>query len=137
VSATTSEIVLDASAAVSGLLSNEGPASEIIADVASGSTSAHVPDLFFAEVANAIAVRGTVTRWPIEEASRALDAVLAWPLAVQPCAPLAPAALETAARLGISAYDAFYAVLGAHLELPLVTADRKLAGAVPGAVLVS
>ena len=33
-------------------------------------------------------------------------------------------------------YDAFYAVLSEMLELPLVTADRKLAAAVEGSVLV-
>ena len=136
-SATTSEIILDASAALTGLLSSTGSASEIVAGVASGATSARVPDLFVAEVTSAIALRVSVTRWPMERAQRALDVLLAWPLAIQPCAPLAPTALEAAARLGISAYDAFYAVLAAELEVPLVTADRKLAAAVPGSVLVA
>lgn len=36
-----------------------------------------------------------------------------------------------------SAYDAFHAVLAHALEAPLVTADRRLALAVPGAVLVA
>lgn len=135
--ATTSEIVLDASAAVTGLLSGKGTASELIGGVASGATSARVPDLFVAEVTNAIAMRVSVTRWPVEQAARALGVILAWPLGIQSCEPLAPAALETADRLGVSAYDAFYAVLAEQLELPLVTADRKLAAAVPGAVLVA
>lgn len=135
--ATTSEIVLDASAALTGLLSSEGSASEIVADVSSGATSARVPDLFVSEVTNAIAVRVSVARWPMEQALRALDVLLAWPLAIEPCGPLATTALEVAARLRISAYDAFYAVLAAELEIPLVTADRKLAAAVPGSVLVT
>jgi predicted nucleic acid-binding protein len=33
--------------------------------------------------------------------------------------------------------DAFYAVLAEALEIPLVTADRRLATAVPGALLVA
>jgi predicted nucleic acid-binding protein len=137
VSATTPEIVLDASAAVTGLLGNEGSASAVVESVASGVTSAHVPDLFVAEVTNAIVVRVNVTRWPIERALRALEVVLAWPLAIQSCLPLAPTALESAASLGISGYDSFYAALSARLDVPLVTADRKLAAAVPGAVLVT
>jgi predicted nucleic acid-binding protein len=137
VSATTSEIVLDASAAVSGLLSSDGPASEIVAGIASETTHARVPDLFVAEVTNTIAVHVHVAGWATERALRALDVILDWPLVIQPCGPLAPAALEAAARLRISAYDAFYAVLSAELEIPLVTADRKLASAVPGAVLVT
>jgi predicted nucleic acid-binding protein len=50
---------------------------------------------------------------------------------------MASAAIDLAVRMGLSAYDAFYAVLAATLDAPLVTADRKLADAVPGAVLVS
>jgi len=50
--------------------------------------------------------------------------------------PLA-AALDVAITTGLSAYDAFYAVLSATIGVPLVTADRKLAAAVPGAVLVA
>jgi predicted nucleic acid-binding protein len=38
---------------------------------------------------------------------------------------------------GLTAYDAFYAVLAEALEVPLVTADRRLAAAVPGALLVA
>jgi len=46
-------------------------------------------------------------------------------------------AIELAATSDLSAYDSFYAVLAAALEVPLVTADRRLAAAVPGAVLVA
>ena len=137
VNATTSELVLDASAAVTGLLRGEGSAGEIVAGIASGATAAHVPDIFVSEVTNALAVRVNASRWPITKAVRALEVVLGWPLVIQPCQPIAGAALESATKLGISAYDAFYAVLSSELELPLVTADRKLAAAVPGAVLVA
>jgi predicted nucleic acid-binding protein len=46
-------------------------------------------------------------------------------------------ALELAVDVGLSASDAFYAVLATMLDLPLVTADRKLAAAVDGSVLVT
>ena len=135
-SATTAEVVLDASAAVTGLLRHEGSASELVSNVARGATSAHVPDLFVAEVTNALAVRCRASRWPAATAGRALEVVLAWPLVIQECRTLAGAALETAAQFEISAYDAFYAVLSTRLDVPLVTADRKLAAVVPDAVLV-
>ncbi|MGH3133399.1 MAG: PIN domain-containing protein [Gaiellaceae bacterium] len=51
--------------------------------------------------------------------------------------PLAPSAIALAAGSRLSAYDSFYAVLAAALGLPLVTADRRLAAAVPGSVLVA
>lgn len=46
-------------------------------------------------------------------------------------------AFELAVDTGLSAYDAFYAVLAEALDLPLVTADRKLAAAIEGSVLVT
>jgi predicted nucleic acid-binding protein len=45
-------------------------------------------------------------------------------------------AIEIAATGQLSAYGSFYAALAAVLEAPLVTADRRLAAAVPGSVLV-
>ena len=48
-----------------------------------------------------------------------------------------PAALELAATRRLSGYDALYVVLAEALEVPLVTADRRLAELVPDAVLVS
>lgn len=136
-SETTSEIVLDASAAVRGLLRDEGSAFEVVAVVSAGTTAAHVPDLFVAEVTNAFVVRARASRWPAAKAALSLDVVLSWPLVVQACRPLAVHALEAATRRGLSAYDAFYTVLARELDIPLVTADRRLAEAVPGAVLVS
>ena len=41
---------------------------------------------------------------------------------------------RVALDLDLSAYDAEYAALAAHLRLPLVTSDRRLREAVPGAV---
>jgi predicted nucleic acid-binding protein len=52
-------------------------------------------------------------------------------------AALAPAALSAAIGLELSAYDAAYAALAEALDTVLVTADRRLAGAVPRAELVS
>jgi predicted nucleic acid-binding protein len=137
VSETPSEVVLDASAALTGLFRREGSASDVVHEVVSGVTAAHVPDLFVAEVTNAMALRVRAGRWPLASASRALALVLAWPLAVQSCLPLAEPALESATRLGLSAYDAYYAVLSRELAVPLVTADRQLGTAVPGAILVA
>lgn len=122
---------------MTGLLRGEGSASELVSEVAAGATSTHVPDLFVAEVTNALAVRVHASRWPIGKAAVALELVLAWPLIVQQSGPLATSALESAVELGLSAYDALYAVLSRELGLPLVTADRRLAAAVPGAVLVA
>lgn len=114
-------IVLDASAAVSGLL-NAGPARDSLAREAS-----HVPHLIDAEIANAL--RGLVI-------GRRFDA------------PIGARALHTWARLGVtrhpvvglldrvwqlrntlSAYDAIYVALAEALGCGLLTADARLAQA--------
>lgn len=134
---TLAEVVLDASVAVRGLVSTDGPARDLVDEVATGATVAHAPDLIVSEVTNALRVRVDVARWPVEAARLALETLLSWPIVIQPCGPLATSALDTATARGISAYDAFYAVLSEALGVPLVTADRRLAAAVPGSVLVA
>lgn len=58
------------------------------------------------------------------------------PIELHSTKPLASTVIEVV-EIGLSAYDAFYALLAQVLDAPLVTADRKLAAAVPGAVLVA
>jgi predicted nucleic acid-binding protein len=134
---TSHSVVIDASAAVRGYLRSDGSARRIVDDVLSGRLVAHAPDLILPEVTNALRVRVDAERWPVSDAVGALQVLLDRPVAIEPCRPLATTALEYAAGLGISAYDAFYAVLAGTLEVPLVTADRRLAGVVPGSILVS
>lgn len=66
-----------------------------------------------------------------------LEAASSTQLVRYPSAQFTRAAFELAMDTGLSAYDAFYAVLSTMLDLPLVTADRKLAAAVDGSVLVT
>jgi predicted nucleic acid-binding protein len=137
VNGTIPEIVLDASAAMRGLVGAGWTAVDVVDGVVSGRTVANAPELIIAEVANALRVAIHPERWSVQDARERLETFLDWPMAIQPCRPLAAAALETAAELDLSCYDAFYAVVSSQLGVPLVTADRKLAAAVPGAVLVT
>lgn len=119
-----------------GLVGASQPATELADRIVSSEARAFAPDLVIAEVTNAL--RGLVhpDRWPIDRARERLEVFLAWPLEIQACDPMAVVALEAAADLRISTYDAFYAVLSRELRVPLVTADRRLAEAVPNAILV-
>jgi predicted nucleic acid-binding protein len=133
---TLAEAVLDASAVVRGLTA-EGDAAAVLDDVAGQRTRAHAPDLVVAEVANALAVAVRADRRSLPDAQALLGVLAAVPMTVHASTPLAPAALELAAEGQLSAYDALYAVLSRALDVPLVTADRRLAAAVPDAVLVA
>jgi len=133
---TLAEAVIDASAVVRGL-TTEGEAADLFDQVSEGATIGHAPDLLVAEVSSALALFVRTQRRSLEDAQSLLGLLAASPIQRHPTASLAPAALELAGASALSAYDSFYAVLAAALEVPLVTADRRLAAAVPGALLVA
>ena len=132
---TLAEAVVDASVVVRGL-TTEGDAADVFDRIAVGATAGHAPDLLVAEVSNALALAVRTERRSLEDAQSLSELLAASPIELHSTARLAPAVIELAARSDLSAYDAFYAVLAAALEVPLVTADRRLAAAVPGAVRV-
>lgn len=128
-------VVVDASIVVRGL-TTPGAAANVLGEIDAGDTVAHAPDVIVAEVSNALAVAVRTERQSLEDARDALELFAAYPIELHRGMELAPAALELACAGGLSAYDAFYAVLAHVLEVPLVTADRRLAAAVAGSVLV-
>jgi len=113
--------VVDASAAVSGLL-NDGPARELLRKHA-----IHVPHLIDSEVASAIRRRtldGSISSdagWQTLNVWQNL-AIVRYPL---------HGLLERIwdLRDNFSAYDAGYVALAEALDYPLITADSRLAGA--------
>jgi len=130
------ELVFDASAVFRGL-TTQGHAAELLQRLEREEMVGHAPDVIVAEMANAVAVAARVEQRSLAEAEGVFSAFASSPLVLHPMKPMAGAAIDVAIRTGLSAYDAFYAVLSATLDVPLVTADRKLAAAVPSAVLVA
>lgn len=129
-------VVLDASAVVRGL-TGEGSAAQVLDEVATGATTGHAPDLIVAEVANALVLAVRAGRYSLGDAHWLLGSFERSQVDLHATSPFTASAIEAAAERGLSAYDAFYAVLAEALEIPLVTADRRLATAVPGALLVA
>jgi predicted nucleic acid-binding protein len=85
-----------------------------------------VPDLFYLECANVfrtLTVRGVLSQTDAELNFAALEGL---PLQVEAARPLAREALLLGLAHGLSAYDAVYVALSAHLNLPLITADDRL-----------
>ena len=133
---TLAEAVVDASVVVRGL-TTEGDAADVLDRIAEGATVGHAPELLVAEVSNALALAVRTEGRSLGDAQSLFGLLAASPIELHATAPLAPAAIELAATSDLSAYDSFYAVLAAALEVPLVTADRRLAAAVPGTVRVA
>jgi predicted nucleic acid-binding protein len=94
----------------------------------------YVPDLFFIECAN---VLWKYVRWGDLSPSIALEdlADLArLGLTVTSTADLMMESLELAIHYMIPAYDACYAALAGRYDVPLITADEKLAQILPGTI---
>lgn len=94
----------------------------------------HVPDLFFIECTN---VLWKYVRWgglSIDVARENLADLARLGLAVTSTIDLMAGSLELANHHGISAYDACYAALAERWDVPIITADEKLARTLPGTI---
>jgi predicted nucleic acid-binding protein len=95
----------------------------------------HVPDLMHAEVGNILWKKSRRGELTAPEARRITRAILVAPLRVHPTASLLDGALDIALRLDRTVYDALYVALAVALDVPLVTADRRLVYALEGSIL--
>jgi predicted nucleic acid-binding protein len=122
---------------VRALVPRAQEAVEWFARVDEGLVRGIVPDLAFAEAANALL--GYVRSGALPRG--AAEAHLRWlvrsPLEVALTANVAEAAFGIALEHGLSAYDAAYYAAAAAEDATLVTADARLAAAYPRSVLVS
>ena len=127
--------VFDASVFVRALADGEPAAAQWVAR-ALDDVEVIVPSLVFAEVGNALAGYVRAAKLPPRGALDRLEFTVRVPRRVSEIGELAPAALGFAISRGLSVYDACYAVLAEAEVAVLVTADRRLAGAVTQAELV-
>ncbi|MHC4201450.1 MAG: type II toxin-antitoxin system VapC family toxin [Planctomycetota bacterium] len=134
--AAASGLVVDASVAIK-LFVEEPLADQARAlfERAVGDPSARllVPDLLYVECANILWKHVRRFGYPAEKASEHMADLVKLPLDSFPTAELAEDALPLALSHEISAYDACYVSLSLRRNVPLVTADKKLARKIEGA----
>ena len=131
---TAESVVLDASAFVR-FHTGSSAAVEFLRDAWMARSVILAPDLILAEVANSFlrySRRGEIST---ADAREALDD-LRRAVSVVPLAMLFPAAFDIAVDRDLTPYDAAYVELAEALDVPLITAERKLAASTPNAVLV-
>ena len=116
-------IVVDASAAVSGLL-NDGPARRTL-----GAEQVHVPHLIDSEVASSLRRRVLAGVMSEHDGWSALDVWRRLAVARYPVHGLLDRMWQL--RANLSAYDAGYVALAEALDCSLLTADARLSRA-PG-----
>lgn len=134
---TAASVVLDASVLVRSAVTGDAAARTWVRGVERGDVEGHVPELAYAECVSAVAQYVRAGLLDIEAASDTLRALTELPLVAHSHARLARPSLTLAFELGLSAYDAAYAALAEILAAPLITADRRLAAAIPGGELLS
>jgi predicted nucleic acid-binding protein len=127
--------IFDASVFVRALADGEPAAAQWVAR-ALDDVEVSVPSLVFAEVGNALAGYVRAAKLPARGALDRLEFTVRVPRRVSEIGELAPAALGLAISRGLSVCDACYAVLAEAEGAVLVTADRRLAGAVTRAEVV-
>jgi predicted nucleic acid-binding protein len=86
-----------------------------------------VPDFFFIECANVFWKWVQRTAYPAKAAQEHLRDLASLGLTPIPAQALADDALDIALKHRITAYDACYIAAASQLQLPLITADEKLA----------
>jgi predicted nucleic acid-binding protein len=92
----------------------------------------HVPDLFDVECANVLWKHVQRSGLPLADAQADLSILTALALQRIEVTMLVSDALAIAADHGISAYDASYVAASHRLQLPLITADARLANRMSG-----
>lgn len=114
-------IVLDASAALAGLL-NDGHARQLLA-----TERLHAPHLVDSEIANALRRRVRANQVTATDAWKALDAWWRLALTRYPTVGLLRRIWDL--RDNLSAYDATYVALAETLDCALLTMDSRLSNA--------
>jgi predicted nucleic acid-binding protein len=128
--------VFDASVFVRATVRLEKPALEWIRGAMQGDVFVSVPDLVFAEVGNALSLYARTATLTLSGAVRRVRFVHRLPLEVRGIETLVEPAVGLAISRGLTVYDACYALLAEAEDAVLVTADARLAAAVPRAVLI-
>lgn len=128
--------VFDASVFVAAAARLETPALEWIRRAMRRDVVVGVPDLVFAEVGNALGIYVRNATLTLSGALGRIRLMRRIPLEVRAIETLVEPAVGLAISRDLTVYDACYAVLAEAQDAVLVTADRRLAGAVSRAELV-
>jgi len=129
-------VVFDASALLRAFVAKEPVAVGWLDRVASGEIVPAWPAHLYAEVAHTLLRLTRARQISPRRASESLGDALAMPARVRSLQRVLEEALSVGLERGLSVYDAAYVVLAEALDVPLVTADRRVASATEQAVLL-
>ena len=119
------DLVLDASAALEAVLGRTKAV--VVLDFIETANTVRAPELYSAEVANALRKHVRAGDLELEEAQKALRIALDLIDSTTPSRELAEEALATAATYDHPVYDALYAITARRTGATVCTLDRRLA----------
>ena len=119
------DLVLDASAALEAVLGRTKAV--VVLDFIETANTVRAPELYSAEVANALRKHVRAGDLELEEAQKALRIALDLIDSTTPSRELAVEALATAAAYDHPVYDALYAITARRTGATVCTLDRRLA----------
>ncbi|PRY59351.1 putative nucleic acid-binding protein [Knoellia remsis] len=126
-------VVVDASALVDLLVAS--PKQVRAAQALRGAGELLAPDLLFAEVTSALARMHRAGRLTEDDARRAIDDLVDFPVTSVPHRALTPAVWGLRHNIRVS--DAYYVSLAQEFGAPLVTSDLRLARGASGVAIVT
>lgn len=119
-------LILDASVIIKWFSEEEytDKSLKIREEIRSGDERGILPDLLLYEVANALRYS---PRFNEDDVRDAIDSILDMGMdIVTPTSEIINSAINLAFTYNITVYDSFYVALAKELEIPLITADKKL-----------
>lgn len=129
--------VFDATVFVRSVIGRDADARAWLRRLIDGELSVSVPDLVYAEVANALLQYVRHGTLALRGAQRSIEFCRSLPLDVHDLGSVVGAALGYAEKHELSVYDACYGVLADAQGGVLVTADRRLAASSSSAALLT
>ena len=116
--------VIDASVAIKWVITEEG--TDAANRLRWNGTAFHAPDLIVPEAGNILWKKIQRDELTLGEAELACELLGLANIQIHPMGPLAPVALRMAVALKHPVYDTTYLALAQSLDMPMVTADRRL-----------
>ena len=125
------KLVIDASVVIKfyvpEILSDR--AQEVMSLVADGELMLLAPDLLYPETGNILWKKQRLHELTPDEVEEIVDAITSLPIKTEHSRQIMPLSVSIALQSGITVYDAMYVAVARIYETRMITADRRLVGA--------
>lgn len=104
-------------------------AQEVMSWVADGKLLLLAPDLLYPETGNILWKKQRLHELTPDEVEEIVDAITSLPIKIEHSRQIMPLSVSIALHSGITVYDAMYVAVAGIYETRMITADRRLVGA--------